>query len=798
MNDLKEYLENKIKNRWATVNEGMSAALVLGNNIENSDNTLDKFIEISIQKILVATVRGDIAGIAKLTKVSSSIGKSILKIIDNNNLGRDRTFVENIKMGDMFIEALFQCDYISVYRDASFSENDRTAPYVIQIEDKWSEIADMPLIKEKEQLRGTFFEKPLPVTKSCIKRTQMSNENWNSIKDSQHINAVNKLQSVPYRVNLEVLNTIKENSELFISKDKIKIPKSGNKSKMDKAYALMRRESNRCKGKASDELERLKVKYEKEALLWNKKLIALKARSKKTAHEYVIQKAELLHSEPKFYQTIELDYRGRFYYNESFFNFQGTDVARGLMEFADGVKMTPEGERALAIHTAASYNESFAIDEIPDYFEEDYKSYLEAEGLDSISVDKMSLNDREWWTRMNLERIVIYAKNRELRMEAEKPVCFLSCCVEWKNLLSDPDHLTRLPIQIDGSNNGWQHLAAMSKDKFTGDMVGLIPRKIPKDFYVQTAKKLVEMDQEWFKEKNMPMKHIRKGISKRGSMTRAYSAGERTMGINMYADCHQEGFTNLYGITVEDCNNLSHKLIQAINEVCPGPLSTMRYLQKLAQYELGTYKWFDDHNKIADKKYRKLKKERNTLLYKKDKDDLELKRLSDLTVELSGYTSKLVNGNGKSYISWRTPSGFLVEYKCFTTQQLEARSTIKGIGVIKHKGVEETIYPDSRGYASGISPNFVHSLDGSHMSIVIDNWDRDFAAVHDAFAVHAPYVDDLLYITKESFIMMYDYDNFYDWIEETLLSNTDGLDVEQPIIGELDIEGVRKSDNFFA
>ena len=180
----------------------------------------------------------------------------------------------------------------------------------------------------------------------------------------------------------------------------------------------------------------------------------------------------------------------------------------------------------------------------------------------------------------------------------------------------------------------------------------------------------------------------------------------------------------------------------------------------------------------------------------KDKDDLE--RLNELSIELGTYTSKLVRGNGKNTISWTTPSGFKVNYRCFTTRQLSAKGNIKGIGRIEHRGVEETDFPDARGYASGISPNFVHSMDGSHMAIVVDNWDRDFAAVHDAFAVHAPLVGELLHITKEAFIAIYDVDNFYDYIEETILSSTDNLDLEQPLIGNLSIEDVRDSDYFFA
>lgn len=103
-----------------------------------------------------------------------------------------------------------------------------------------------------------------------------------------------------------------------------------------------------------------------------------------------------------------------------------------------------------------------------------------------------------------------------------------------------------------------------------------------------------------------------------------------------------------------------------------------------------------------------------------------------------------------------------------------------------------------KGYMSGISPNFVHSMDAAHMAIIIDNWDGDFAAVHDAFAAHASDVDHLVALTKECFIVIYDMENFYDYIEETLLSDCDGLTVEQPGRGDLDVSRVRDSDYFFA
>ena len=53
-----------------------------------------------------------------------------------------------------------------------------------------------------------------------------------------------------------------------------------------------------------------------------------------------------------FYQAVEADYRGRIYYKESFFNFQGSDLARGMFKFARAKPMTEEGLWWLAVHTA--------------------------------------------------------------------------------------------------------------------------------------------------------------------------------------------------------------------------------------------------------------------------------------------------------------------------------------------------------------------------------------------------------------------------------------------------------------
>ena len=356
-------------------------------------------------------------------------------------------------------------------------------------------------------------------------------------------------------------------------------PELGNKSLEKKYYSELRRLTNKLRNKPNKKLlEKAQAKYDEAATHWNAKLVLLKNRSKFDAYNMTIQKAEAL-KDKVFFQYVDADYRGRLYYRESYLNYQGKDMERGLLKFASAKPMTEEGLYYFAVHTACTYNQSYTIDSIPDWCEADYKSHLEDEGLTDISVDKMTIDDRVKWVIHNEDFIKNTWNNRTIHDKAEKGVSFLACCKAWCGLWDQKEdngvYYLSLPIPIDGSNNGWQHLAAISKDKKAGELVGLVKTDIPKDFYVQTAKALIARVPEWFAQRDMPMKHIRKGISKRGAMTRAYSAGHLAIALNMYADCYAEGFHSKYDITMSDCTDLSYNLIKAIDEVCPGPLETM-------------------------------------------------------------------------------------------------------------------------------------------------------------------------------------------------------------------------------
>ena len=635
-----------------------------------------------------------------------------------------------LRLGDLIIEGYLYHGFAEL-----IPPKRRDETYILKAAPKWAELADIPAEFIKKVIVGSYQDPPSPPSAAIHKQHEHL---FNP--EGEYVKAIDKLQKVEWTINSRVLQAI----------------------------------------------ESLKNKF-------THSLNEERQRSKEIEWDFTIGKANVLKDWDKFYQTFEVDYRGRIYNTEPFLNYQSNDVAKGLLLFSTPKEIDEAGLFWLGVHTASTYDMSYDIDEIPDWCEEDYHSYLLDEGLDNISVSKMTLNDRAEWTNQYMENILNWANDSAIQFKADKPVIFLACCYEWEMI--QRTGLTCLPVAIDGSNNGWQHLGAISKDTQTGELVGLVPTTIQQDFYVKTAKELMSLTKdERLNEllSSMPMKHIRKGISKRGSMTRAYSAGASKIAVNMFSDCRTEGYDETYGITMKDCNKLSRILVQAIQNVCPGPLQTMKYLQDLASFQLGKH---EVKGPGTTKDFKDLKKARHTLLIEKDLTDEQLDELDDLTKELQKYSYELVYGLGEESITWSTPSGFTALYEKYTTTDYPVKARLNG-KYINHKLRQPTDKPDIQGFMCGISPNYIHSMDAAHMAIVIAGWDGDFGAVHDSFSTHACDVDALLRRTKEVFIQMYDHPNYFSVIREQLTNNED--DVDQPTLGDLDIGEIEDSDYFFA
>jgi len=694
---------------------------------------LERFINESWDTLLRYCIRNKNAthsASVKLTFASDLIGKRIARAIGADELDIKST----LSLGDLLLETFLQDGLIDIFREYAGYK----APYMVRIVNQADDI--------KPTLIGTSFEPLLPImglysplTKEPFIKGWTNSKLFHDNLNKTFVRSLETLRQQSWKLNIPVLTamqaqTPKEILEL-IDEDGVVREYNIHHENLELPKKLSHTDGTKFLGKKDPKLQRMMSKY----------------------FEYmqVLKKAEMI-GERTFFQEVSCDYRGRVYYAESFLEFQGSDLARSLFMFANKKKVTERGLFWIKVHTAACFNKSFIISDIPKYFKTDYKAYLEGEGLDTISVDKMTLEDRVAWVDNNIEFIYDVARTKTIHPDAEKSYSFLACCNELlgykRAKMEGKEFMSGLPIPIDGSNNGWQHLAAMSKDKQAGTLVSLVPTPIQKDFYVAVAKELIGIMPEYFEIKDMPMKHIRKGIAKRGSMTRAYSAGKMRIAKNMYEDCHVEGYTVKYNITEEQCDVLAGNLIKAINTVCAGPLKTTKYLQKIAEHELNS---------------------------------------------------------GRNLLTWTTPSGFPVVYKAYLQHERKQRGTIKGIqgnkdGRVMHvikvdvlnKETGERV-PCRRSFASGISPNVVHSYDAAHMANTIVSFNGSFGAVHDSFSTHANEVDFLQEVTKMTFIAQYDVENFFNILQDNLMDSKDTFTFNQPELGSLVLNEVMDSKYFF-
>jgi len=517
---------------------------------------------------------------------------------------------------------------------------------------------------------------------------------------------------------------------------------------------LSKLKSPKAIGKTATEIAELNEVYEEANLRWTDKQYCLRKHSKAARDQKILDTIHGYDDDPgwighNFYFSYFLDYRGRTYAREPYFNYQSSDLARGHLQFAEGKRIGAQGIEWLWRHTASSYNQSYNIDEL-DWTEEDYVTHLTKQRLSDISVDKMSLIDRALWTEKHLDFIMEIAldpiENLIVWQKAENPFAFLACCYEVMAVIGNgEDWITHLPIPVDANSSGTQHFAAMSRDEVAGEYVGLTPRRIVLDFYLAVGQRMLDANigtELGQKLAPIPMKLIRKGISKRGTMTKGYSAGVKCISDIIYQDSYDVGIVGTYNLTRSDSWKLGRDLVTSYDSICTGPVEIKNYLQELVAYRL------EQGHKTAD---------------------------------------------------WETPSGFPVTAEKWIK---EKRRVIGYINKNKfhHVFLEYLPIPARHELASGISPNVVHSYDAAHMALVMctlkDSGNKSFGAIHDSFSVHACDVDELVEVTKDEFIKMYDGDVLEDLKAQITLGDL-RCDITQPKKGNLDLEDIRSSDYFF-
>lgn len=397
-------------------------------------------------------------------------------------------------------------------------------------------------------------------------------------------------------------------------------------------------------------------------------------------------------------------------------------------------------------------------------------NWLAIHGANLFGHDKVPLADRVRWVKDNEARILATAADPLESLwwdEADDKHRwqFLAWCLEWAGFVKQGyGFVSHLPVALDGSCNGLQHFSAMLLDPIGGAAVNLTPAKQPQDIYQRVADVTMaklKADAEGSDTKATYAKawvayNVSRSLVKRPVMVLPYG-GTRHSCRKYILEC----------LRAEDAlHNDNPKQGQA------SPFNTDAF--KASTYLAGVV-WASIGEVVVAA--------RQVMAW--------LKAVAS-TVSVEGLP-----------ITWTTPAGFpvLQAYRKLAAHQIKTKL---GDTVVYLTLVEETERIDKKRQANGISPNFVHSMDAAALMLCVAKAGQkgieDFAVVHDSYGTHAATTHLLAKALRESFVDMYHRSDVLSVFRSEVgevLENPDSLPT-LPERGTLDLEGVLKSDFFFA
>lgn len=374
------------------------------------------------------------------------------------------------------------------------------------------------------------------------------------------------------------------------------------------------------------------------------------------------------------------------------------------------------------------------------------------QGANKWGFDKAALQDRADWHKDKIESILDMADNPQDNrqwMEADKPLQFLAWCFEFARWHRDPGtFVSHLPIGLDGSCSGLQHFSAMLRDEIGGKATNLTNSVVMQDIYqyvADAATKRMQADVPdaegyralWLKE------GITRKVTKRSVMTTPYGVTKRS----------------------------------AVKYVIEDYLKSNRAFDKKDNYGQAHYLMNYVWPAIGDV----VVKGREAMSW--------LTNAAKVIV-------KLHTPEDEGVISWVTPSGFLASQAYYDIE--EHRVATKLYGHARIKVVTENDETSAARHATAMAPNFVHSMDASHLHLTVCALEEQvpnvsLAFIHDDFGVHAHDCQALYDILRQEFVAMYrDNDPLKDF-----MTRHPGV-VPPPAHGNLNLNDVLESPFFFS
>ena len=563
--------------------------------------------------------------------------------------------------------------------------------------------------------------------------------------------AVNIIQNTPWKVNKKVLDVVNMVEKL-------------NNTPIDDIPQMEPLKPEDYAGETEEELK-----------AWKKTAAGIyrreKARqSRRLSLSFIVNQANKFSQFKAIWFPYNMDWRGRVY-AVPMFNPQGNDMQKGLLTLAVGKPIGADGFKWLKVH-----------------------------GANCAGVDKVTFEERIKWVEDNHDNIMATAKapmdSIEWWGKLDSPFCFLAFCFEYAGVMHHGlSYSCSLPIAFDGSCSGIQHFSAMLRDHIGGHAVNLTPSGKVQDIYRIVSDRIEEelkvllvkgTDNEMVTHEDKKTGEITerlklgtrelarqwltygmsRKVTKRSVMTLAYGSKEYGFADQVYEDIVMPAIDSGSGAMFTEPSQASRfmaKMIwEAVSVTVVAAVDAMKWLQGAAKLLAA---------EVKDKKTGEILK-------------------PCLPVH------------------WVTPDGFPVwqEYRKKDTTRLNLMFLGSfNLQPTVNKGTKKEL--DKHKQESGISPNFVHSQDGSHLRKTVVHTHRkygvmSFAVIHDSFGTIPADAEYLFRGVRETMVATYrDNDvllDFYEQFEYQLHESQRDKLPELPKKGKLNIEDILSSDFAFA
>jgi len=331
------------------------------------------------------------------------------------------------------------------------------------------------------------------------------------------------------------------------------------------------------------------------------------------------------------------------------------------------------------------------------------------------------------------------AKHKKYIMKADKPFQFLAACIEYRNYLNDPDNfVSRLPVAMDGVCNGTQHWCAMLRDKVGGELVALLNSSVPSDLYTKVLEKLKIIVSSHGTDKSKAWESsgaMTRKLVKTPTMTITYAAGKPAFMGHVRNYCIDNGHS--FSDDKVEQNRYVDYMVDNIIEAIDSTVSArsgMKFVQDCV--------------------------------------------------------------DGKLSVEWPTPIGFYPYMQPMRYFKREFKVMVNGrVRMVTFSFKSDKV--DKMSIGTGIAPNFVHSMDATHMLLTVNSLPEvnSWMMVHDSYATLATDVKKMQKAIREQFVSLYKEDRLKEF---ALYQGLKEGEFELPKYGDLDINDIKKSKYFFS